>query len=892
VPPPAAPAQPPTAPAAAAQAQTPPPAAAATAGPVDAPLSKVGYGAFNIDAAKLTPGAVDKSYILSPGDKLVLRVWGQLQLTYQLTVADDLYLEIPDVPGRIYVSGLSLGDVAERVRQQLATAYASFINLEQPTLSTAFIDLSLAEVRNLRFLVLGDVKAPGTYTLHPSLANILYALASAGGVLDSGSLRAITIRRGQELLEFDFYNMLLAGDQNFKLWQIRNNDIINVPPKRAEVTVQGEVKRPAIFELKDTKVEDLTAVLAFAGGFKQTAATDRLLVRRIDQNVGPRTIDVNLADLQKKGQKFFLQDQDVVVVSQTDNTRFDYVSIRGNGAIMPRDQQIRPGLRVSDLIIGAGGLKRDAYLTRADLVRTRPDKTKTYRQVDLQKAMAGDAAQNLLLEPLDELTVYTVQEIEGGEKFVQLSGHVKSPGKATLELGMRLYDLLFGRGGFQDRDYLRDTYLDRADLIRTVPTGGAVRRQLIKFDLGKLLAGDDSLNVALQSGDELIVYSKDQILGGDRFVQLSGHAKSPGAIPYYQGMRLLDVLYTAGGYQDPDFRRLAYLPRGDILRPVNRDGKVEKELIRFDLGAVLASTVQENVELQSGDEVVLYAAKDFEEKRYVYLDGAVNHPGRYELALNMTLEDLIIRGGGLKEMADSSVVEVSRMQVAGSADVRVETVQVALSDRTFALKSNDRVRARPRAGFQEPRVVDISGEVRYPGRYTLLEGADRLTDLVRAAGGLLKIAFVPGVELRRATSDVSQDANNTSAEAAKATYRVVIDLDRALANPSSDSNVVLHSGDSLVVPLPPDIVRVEGEVNNPVTMAWRSGEGVGYYLKAAGGLKATANRDAITVVLPSGRTSSKGFLGLVGPSVEAGSVIRVPSKLAPQAPAPAVVKEP
>jgi len=243
------------------------------------------------------------------------------------------------------------------------------------------------------------------------------------------------------------------------------------------------------------------------------------------------------------------------------------------------------------------------------------------------------------------------------------------------------------------------------------------------------------------------------------------------------------------------------------------------------------------------------------------------------------------------------------MAVSGSADVKVETVQVALTDRTFALNSNDRVRARPRAGFQEPRVVEIRGEVRYPGRYTLLEGAGRLADLIHAAGDLLKIAFVPGVELWRATADQSEDARNTTHEAAQPTYRVVIDLERALDNPSSDSNIVLHSGDSLVVPLPANTVRVEGEVNQPVTITWRSGKGVGYYLAAAGGPKTSANRDAITVVLPSGKTSSKTLWGLLGPSVQPGSVIRVPPRFSPvvpvpvvapppPAPAPVVIKEP
>lgn len=818
--------------------------------------TRIGYDVFKIDAP-LTEGPVGGDYELAPGDKVHLRVWGDLQLTFELTVSQDQYLEIPDVPGRVYVSGLSLAAVSDRLRRHLATAYAEYIDIDNPAASGTFVDVALGAVRPIRFLVQGEVGTPGSYTLHPSLGNLIYALSRAGGVKESGSLRNIRVRRSGGTVEIDFYKFLMTGTVAESELRIRNGDVIFVPLKRKEVTIQGEVRRPGIYTLHDSNAEDLDTVLEFAGGVLPSASTDRLLIRRTVMNVGQRTLTIDLNAERAANRRVILQDQDLITLVSTNGLRRDFLTLKGSGVQVGGEYQFRPGMRISDLLTAAGGLMPEAYLERAELRRTGADMRTTYTQVNLRLAAAGDAQQNVALQPLDELTVYRVSDIEGLDGSVTLRGHVRSAGVVPLSRGMRLFDLLFARAGVQDANHMRDTYLPRADLIRIVP--GSTRTELITFDLGKLLAGDQSQNLELRADDEVVVYDRASVLGAARTVTLSGHAKVPGSHPLLQGMRVLDLLRTAGGFEDPDFRREAYLPRADVWRRRGMGDRIERELLRIDLSAAIAGDQTQNLALESGDEVVVYAAKDFVEARTVQVAGAVNKPGTYELASNMTLGDLLIQAGGLKDMADTETAELFRVALGGATQVALESVTVPLADKSLPLRNRDRLLVKMRAGYQPSRVVEVSGQVQYPGPYTLDAGG-RVADVIRMAGGLVDGAFLDGAILRRGPGAT----------------RIVFDLERALDNASSTDNLLLEHGDSLEVPRRSNTVTVVDAVERPITIAYASGKGVDYYLQAAGGPTADADPDGVAVILPSGRYAAKRFMR--GPEVVPGSTIVVPSK--------------
>lgn len=845
----------------AAPVQAPPPVTQLVSPDTDA-LSRVGYDTFRVDVRTLTPGPIDDGYRLAPGDEVNLRVWGQLQLMYRLTVTADLALEVPDVPGRVYVAGLGLRDITDRLRRHLATAYAIFFNMENPAASTAFVDVALGKVRDVRFLVQGEVAVPGSYALHPSLANVVYALAAAGGVTGSGSLREVRVRRGGQLLSLDFFDFVLRGEMDLDRLRLQDGDVVFVPLVRREVSLRGEVRRPGRYTLHGSAPETLDKVIEFAGGVLPTANTTRILIRRTTVNVGQQTLSIDLEAMRKAGTAVPLADGDVITILRTSDTRTDFVQLRGAGTLVPGEYQYVKGMRLSDLIAAAGGLASDAYLPRADLRRTGADSRDVLFIVDLRRVLARDPEHDRDVQPLDVLHVQTIDQIEGAEGSVTLQGYAKEPGRVGLTVGMRLSDLLFGRAGLQDPAFSRNTYLPRAEIARV--SNGSAGREIIAIDLRRLLAGDSAADPVLSNDDIVTVFDRRVIAVGDRTVTLSGHAKRPGRHPLADGMRVSDLLLTVGGYADPVFVRDAYLARGDILRVVSRETSVERELVRFDLGALLRGDLTQNPLLQADDEVRVYKAADFSEPARVEIAGAVHKPSEHPLAVNMTLEDLLLMGGGLRDLADPETADLFRTTVGPDGRVAIEHSEISLREKGLALRHRDRILIRVRAGYQPARQVEIGGLVQSPGRYSVPATA-RIADLVRLAGGLAEGAFREGAEFRRG------GPNGT---------RIVFDLARALERPEAPDNLVLQEGDVLTIPgVSTTVVVTDGTAS--LVMAWVAGKGVDYYVAAVGGLPRGVSMSDVRVRQPNGRYAAGRFLR--GPEVRPGSTIEVPHPEQPSA---------
>ncbi|RPJ63952.1 MAG: hypothetical protein EHM23_01210, partial [Acidobacteria bacterium] len=589
-------------------------------------LPQFGYELFNIDTSTMAPGPIDRdSYLIAPGDRLLVTVWGEINRQYEVDVSPDLYIYLgqlseerpaepdqepqartPDV-GRVYLGGQTLKQAEVSIARALSNILSAYINPDDPTGSSARIEVTPTRFSEVRYLVQGEVKQPGTYSLHPSLSNLVYALAHAGGIKETGSLRKIAIRRSGGTVVLDFYDFLLKGSGDQRQYQIRYSDVIFVPMKTKEVTIQGEVRRPARYEVREG--ETLLDLVEMAGGLKPSASLEKALILRTDATTGLKTIDINLKRVADSKTAVQLQDGDIVNVFPTYLKRIDFVSVVGDGAALPGEYQLRENMRVNDLIQEVGGLTGEAYLPRADLIRTRRDFTRYYKNIDLRRVQQDDPEHNVLLENMDQLVVYTVREIEGEEGTVSLSGHVKKPGKYTLYQGMRLFDLLFAKGGFQDENHLKKTYTERGDIRRLAEDG--TTRRLIKFDLKKVLAGDGNENVPLEKDDEIVIYSAEEMAGNQNQVTLSGHAKRPGRYQLLEGMKLMDLLDVAGGFQDREFRKQAFLERGDLVRWVRNGEQLERKLIRFNLGALLLGDDAQNLPLEANDQIILYAALDF-----------------------------------------------------------------------------------------------------------------------------------------------------------------------------------------------------------------------------------------------------------------------------------------
>lgn len=820
---------------------------------------------------------------------------------------------------------MTLSQARQAVTRQLAGAYASFIDPVDPANSLARVELTPIQVRDVQFLVQGEVGRPGSYALDSSLANLVYALARAGGVKETASLRHIQIRRGGKTRRVDFYDFLLEGTLDPNSIQIQPGDVIFVPLKKLEVAVRGEVRRPARYELLPD--EHLLDLIAMAGGLKPTASLEKVLILRTEMNKGLETVDVNLEEALRTRRRVPLQDQDVVNIFSTYLLRIDFVAVEGQGIALPGEYQLREGMRIRDLIEMAGGLTGLAYTRRADLVRTRPDMTRHYRSVDLEKALAGDPEHDLELASMDRLIVYTVQEIEGAERFVRLRGHVKNPGRFELYRGMRLYDLLFAKGGFQDRDFLKKTYTRRGDILRVSEDGSS--RTLIKFDLEKLLAGDPAENHLLQADDEIIVYSMEEVASVEHYVELSGHVKRPGRYRLWEGMSVLDLLDVAGGFQDRGFRKETFLERADIIRRVRDGQEMTRRLIRFNLGRLLLGDDSQNHRLEAGDEIVVYAAEDFTTPQTVAVDGFVKKPGVYAYAANMTLGDLLVQAGGLLEGAYARA-EIFRLDTASAnPGVERQVIQVDI-DREFyrseavgiPLKNNDHVFVRKHPDYQREAIVELRGEVRFPGRYVLKSERERLSDLIARAGGLKDSAYPPAARLLRLTgvsgvndvaglpadpSAMNVPADSTAVQPSPLTVqpnqvqpdsfnaqpstfnvqrptfdqlprtRIIFNLEEALQKPGSGNDLYLREGDILEIPRFENVVVVRGAVLRESALAFEPGKGVEHYIRQAGGYDELADRDNVTITYPDGRMVRwrKGFFSFGATEVLPMSVIEV-----------------
>jgi protein involved in polysaccharide export with SLBB domain len=766
------------------------------------PPAAFGYDIFRALPEPITEGPVDEEYLISPGDEIIVAVWGQLNLKHVLTVSEDGYVELPDEGGRVFTNGASLRELKRLITESLSRIYSSYINIGNPGASTAFVDVKLGKVRKLLVYVMGEVKSQGTYTISSAVATILNLLNNAGGVKEIGSLREIKLRRADGTVDtVDLYDLLITGKMDTKKNRVKYGDYIIVPLKAKSATIKGEVKRPGIYEMVGK--EGLRDLMRFAGGLTSNAYLNRAQIRRYEVNAGEKFIDLDLEKIvSDPGQDFGLVDGDEVTIFPNIVVRRRMVEIQGKGIKRPGIYQFIPGMTVRDLIEQAEGLKEEVYLDRADLVRTAEDFSKKltiFSLKDLYKeerpgyyVFTGNAEKNFNLKELDQVMTYSSYEITGKDKFVILEGHVKEPGKYVLPENMTLYDLVFSRGGFQDEDFKKRAYLELAHVFRKTP--GELEEKIYTFNLGKLLEGDAA----------------------------------------------------------------------------------------------------ENMKLDPSDRVVIYSYESLEKKPFVTIEGLVNRPGVYPLAADMTLEDLILVAGGLRPDAYKveAVIarigrEIERDRESGEAAqgaktkravativVPVEADFAVLPDeKKTPLQISDKIVIRNLPDWEPLPVVSVEGQVVFPGSYSLESRVERISSVIRRAGGLKESALAEGAMLTR-----RKDIIEMMRERREETERIAINLKGALESPGGGDDLVLRDGDLIYVPYNPGTVEVKGEVRNPAIFQHRSGKGLDYYIELAGGYALEADKGGVVVYFPNGAAARKKIGLFRGRGVPAGSVIEVPAK--------------
>ncbi len=508
--------------------------------PTPANLRQFGYSLFSGPVSTFAPLGdvpVGADYILGPGDGLNLLMWGRVNRTSHLKVERDGSVLIPEI-GPVEVSGLTF----EQAKKLIESRAGQITGVQ--------VDVTMGSIRTIQVFVIGKVEHPGLFSIS-ALSHVSNALVASGGISKIGTLRRIELRRGNQLIrEIDLYDMLLHGRTSADV-RLEQGDVIFVPVIGNVVAVTGDVKDPAIYELRGQ--EDLAAVLRMAGGVGAFGYSQRLQVERIDNHEHRVDLDVEL--LSRQFSSFAVRDGDLVKVYTVLPERNNVVTLKGN-ARRPGVYEWRPDMRVSDLISEGEGVADHTYFGYALIRRVEgPDRRVHYLPVDLGAALRGPASRqvDLVLEARDELTIYSETDI-GDLPHVTISGAVRKPGSYVLSSGMRVSDLVYEAGGIKE-----SAYLNKAELARVKVIDGTARFLYQDVALGSALDGIGGEDPALETGDQLFVAEASNWHQPWTAV-VEGEVMRPGPYVVHEGERLDSLLERCGGLRaDADIRATVFV---------------------------------------------------------------------------------------------------------------------------------------------------------------------------------------------------------------------------------------------------------------------------------------------------------------------------------------------
>lgn len=493
---------------------------------------------------------------------------------------------------------------------------------------------------------------------------------------------------------------------------------------------------------------------------------------------------------------------------------------------------------VFNALYSSGGPSQNGSFRNIRVIRA----NKVVRVVDLYDfLLKADQSDNIHLQDQDIIRVADY------ENRVSLAGEVKRPMIFEVQKGETLKDVLRFAGGFTDKAY---TY-----------TIGLTRNTSRELKL--LNITQDEVNSFLPSnGDK---YKIGQIL--DRFenrVEVAGAVFRPGVYALENGLTSVkELIKKAEGLLGN-----AYLNRALLVR---KKDNLESEMISIDL-MKLFSSESNDIALKREDILTIYSQDDLHETREVQINGQVNKPGKFAFYEGLKLGDLILMANGFKESASFSRLELARRVVDHGLNSSDETIVIKsftidgslkLDNEAsqFPLEPFDFISVRIAPNFESQRMVTISGQVNYPGSYALKKNEYRISNLIELAGGLKSEGYIDGSKLYRDSTIVGVDIKNI------------------LANPNSSQNLVLMSGDQIIVPRVNETVKITGAVQNPISFSFTKGYRLGDYLSQAGGLTELAIKKEIYVKKMNGistRTRKFLFWNLY-PKVEVGSEIVVPA---------------
>jgi len=579
-----------------------------------------------VDRIPVTP-----DYLIGPGDELLVRAWGQIDVNYRAIVDRTGAIYLPKV-GPISGAGVRYDQLNPYLKSAISRVFKNFE-----------LDVTLGRLRAVQVFVVGQVRRPGSYTVS-SLSTLVNALFASGGPSKRGSMRRILLRReGKDVTSFDLYDLIAFGDKT-KDVQLLSGDVILVPPVGRLVALAGSVNVPGIYELKEH--ETLGEVLGYAGGFTTTASGQKTFIDRIDDRQIRHTAELEFSNA---GLKSELRDGDIIRVLHISPKFDNAITLRGNVAV-PGRYPWREGMRVKDLIPS-----RDALVTQEFWKR--------------QNKLAVDL-ESLTFKSRDEVEQDRYRELENHDRTAPANqpgsqnmapDQYQAPPPSTpsgqdrrtqpdLRTQQQRDEDLAARVGRIEAQRIKEEQLknevkrsaaevnwEYAVIQRMDPQD--LSTHLVPFNLGKAIAGDEGQNVVLQPGDVITIFSQNdmQVPAGQqtKFVRLEGEFLTAGVYQVQPGETLRRLISRVGGLT-PE----AYLYGAEFTRESTREDQ-QKRLDEYI--NELEKSIERNASGQralTGDEAVAERQAVESQRRLLDKLRQMKATGRVVLELKPTADNL------------------------------------------------------------------------------------------------------------------------------------------------------------------------------------------------------------------------------------------------------------
>ena len=769
-------------------------------------LKPFGYDVFANSPQTFAPMmdiAIPAGYIIGPGDKISVQVFGKEKDELELTVNREGQIIFP-AHGPFTVSGLSFNEM-----KRLLTA-----RIKEKVIGVDVV-VGIASLRSMRVFVLGDAHKPGPYTLS-SLSSVTHAIFAAGGISDIGSLRNIQLKRAGKLVTtLDLYDLLIKGDSRSDVL-LQSGDVIFIAPKGNTISVEGEVRRPAIYELSQN--ENFNDVLAMSGGLLPTAFAKTTRVERYNQDSLRTVVNIDLtktSDLAKEAHS-----GDAVYVMKAAEMFEQSITVIG-AVTRPGKYQWQTGQRITDIfpnidshLLHSADLNYSIVVREIDIARNIE-----ILQFDIAKAIsAPNSKDNIVLQGNDKILVFTnvIKLIDSKINLDSLAFTQDNLAKKEQELAKDKYK--------QKQFWLK--YGD-SEQVAQLDTEEAAAAKLVEQSIAQFSGGELEEELDLK---ELTLFSRQRLLmpiieklkrqgkSGQpiQLVEADGEVKFPGIYPLARNARVSDLIAAAGGLTES-----AYTVRAEVSRNQVINHRAQQTSLMFSLSAALAGDEKDNVLLSSKDRLNIHQVPAWSENSVVELRGEFVFPGKYTVRRGESLADLITKAGGFTKFAHQEGSVFTRVQLREieqqnliklTADLRIEMASKSMTDQNYS--------------------------------QSYAEVQQMLADMANV----------------------------------QPVGRLVLDLPRVMNNKNYD--VLLEGGDVLYVPTLKNSINVVGQVQVTSSHIYDINLSADDYLAQSGGSKKRADEDRIYIISANGSIkmmeSANWFSSDAGDNLKPGDTIVVP----------------